>query len=239
MKTKRCGRCNQDKEKSLNQFPKFSRSADGLAAYCKICNREYLKEYREKNKERRLADLYLWRQNNPEKQKAQLHRHKQKLKVEVLTHYAKGNLKCSCGENDIRCLSIDHVDGGGNQQREELGVRGSTDFYLWLKQSKYPEGFQVLCMNCQWKKKPLSSEWAEKQKKLKLEVFEHYGRTCSCGETDIRCLSVDHVNDDGAVHRREVGNFYYYLKRNNYPNEPPLQVLCMNCQWKKEIDRRI
>jgi len=74
----------------------------------------------------------------------------------------------------------------------------------------------------------------------KTHVLEQYGgaRCNSCGEADLRCLSLDHVNDDGAAHRRKLGisaglQFYAWLRKNGYPNDPPLQVLCMNCQFKK------
>jgi hypothetical protein len=43
-------------------------------------------------------------------------------------------------------LSIDHVNGGGTEQRR-TGMKGSI-FYRWLKKEGYPRGYQVLCHNC-------------------------------------------------------------------------------------------
>ena len=67
------------------------------------------------------------------------------LKLEVLTIY--GGKKCACcGETELSFLSIDHINGGGEQQRKKIG--SGTAFYRWLRHSGYPEGFQVLCHNC-------------------------------------------------------------------------------------------
>lgn len=73
---------------------------------------------------------------------------------------------------------------------------------------------------------------------LRDDVFNAYGGyVCACcGETMRECLTIDHVNNDGGKHRRELANkgrgaggssVYYWLKRNNYP--PGFQVLCYNC----------
>lgn len=39
-----------------------------------------------------------------------------------------------------------HVNGGGKQHRLEVGF--GQVFYRWLKKNDYPEGYQVLCHNC-------------------------------------------------------------------------------------------
>lgn len=93
-----------------------------------------------------------WRKRHPEQGEWQIQRHL-KLKEEVLTHYGNGSLACVvCGEGRLACLSIDHISGGGNKQRK--GVLGSTSgFYAWLKRNDYPEGYQTLCMNCQFVKR--------------------------------------------------------------------------------------
>ena len=57
-----------------------------------------------------------------------------------------------CGENRLACLSLDHIKGGGNQERKKLKKMGRT-FYQWLKKQGYPPEHQTLCMNCQFVKK--------------------------------------------------------------------------------------
>lgn len=51
-----------------------------------------------------------------------------------------------CGEDRYEFLVIDHVNGGGNKHRNEIG--GGHLIYYWLADNDYPQGFQVLCQNC-------------------------------------------------------------------------------------------
>ena len=64
-----------------------------------------------------------------------------------------------CGISDLRVLSIDHVKGNGYLWRKENthGASGAR-LYQWLKKNKYPQDFQVLCMNCQWIKRRENNE---------------------------------------------------------------------------------
>ena len=63
----------------------------------------------------------------------------------VLEHYG-GRCAC-CGEDEQCFLAIDHTDGEGNTHRKEINKYGST-FFKWLIDKDFPEGFQVLCHNC-------------------------------------------------------------------------------------------
>ena len=77
-----------------------------------------------------------------------------KLKYDVLMHYSSTNpLSCSrCGIDDIDVLCLDHINGGGKRQLKELGLTSGTAWYQWIRTNNYPEGFQVLCANCNLKK---------------------------------------------------------------------------------------
>jgi hypothetical protein len=73
---------------------------------------------------------------------------------------------------------------------------------------------------------------------LRLEVMTAYGGKCvCCGESGIDFLSIDHINNDGAKHRRSVGcsgggTFYRWLQKQGYPKED-FQILCYNCNLAK------
>lgn len=73
--------------------------------------------------------------------------------------------------------------------------------------------------------------------KRKKEVIEAYGGKCSCcGETEIDFLAIDHIENNGAEHRKETGNgtkFHRWIRANNFPDR--LQVLCHNCNFSKFI----
>jgi hypothetical protein len=70
--------------------------------------------------------------------------------------------------------------------------------------------------------------------KKRLQVIEHYGGGCQCcGAIIQEFLDVDHINGDGAKHRRSVNmHFYDWIIRNNFPSD--LQLLCANCNRGKE-----
>jgi len=72
---------------------------------------------------------------------------------------------------------------------------------------------------------------------IKQVILDHYGNKCACcNEFRKEFLTVDHINGDGAEHRKILGkaqsrgtNFYRWIIRNNFPDN--LRILCMNCNW--------
>ena len=71
-----------------------------------------------------------------------------KLRKEVLLHYSDGLLKCNCcGESNYEFLTLDHIHGNGRKHRESLGNHG-TAVFRDLRKNNYPEGYQILCYNC-------------------------------------------------------------------------------------------
>jgi hypothetical protein len=69
----------------------------------------------------------------------------------------------------------------------------------------------------------------------KQAVFDYYGRVCNCcGEDFELFLQIDHVNNDGYEHRKEIGpDIYRWLVANGFPDEG-FQVLCANCNFAKK-----
>lgn len=67
---------------------------------------------------------------------------------------AYGGCVCACcSEKNMEFLSLDHIHGGGNQERKQMRKEGITgSMYRYLKSKGYPPGFQILCMNCNWAK---------------------------------------------------------------------------------------
>lgn len=69
------------------------------------------------------------------------------------------------------------------------------------------------------------------------KILDHYGRFCACcGEDEPVFLSLDHINGDGAAHRREISkrsgaSMYSLLIREGFP--AGFQVLCYNCNFAK------
>lgn len=65
----------------------------------------------------------------------------------ILDQYGR---KCnSCGfSTDQRILQLDHINGGGNQERRQIGTLGIRRNAL-----KNPTQYQLLCPNCNWTKR--------------------------------------------------------------------------------------
>lgn len=119
---------------------------------------EYKKRHNEYVKE--------WRKNNKDKFHTTQKRAYDKARLEVLTHYSKGVPKCACcGEQGLPFLTIDHIAGNGSTHRKEIGMAqgvgeqlhkvkiGGNGLPYWLKKNNYPEGFQILCANCNFAKR--------------------------------------------------------------------------------------
>lgn len=85
---------------------------------------------------------------------------------------------------------------------------------------------------------------------LRHEAIMAYGgyKCACCEEKEPLFLSIDHIENNGADHRRELGIkngngkggntvLYIWLKRNNYP--VGFQILCMNCNMGKSRNKGI
>ncbi len=73
------------------------------------------------------------------------------LHKDVFNAYGGPVCKC-CGETCMWFLTIDHINGNGGKHRSEIYKCGEygAGIYRWLKKNRFPYGFQVLCMNCNW-----------------------------------------------------------------------------------------
>jgi len=67
-----------------------------------------------------------------------------KLLQEIRSHY--GEVCVCCGESHHAFLTLDHINGGGNNDRILHG--SGIAFYGKLRRQGFPPGFQTLCWNC-------------------------------------------------------------------------------------------
>lgn len=146
----RCYGCKENLPEA--QFFRDSTRKRGRNAYCRSCTRT--------------------------RQRIAMRKHRLVIKLEVLTHYGGTPPTCACcGETLLEFLTIDHINGGGTRERmvSVVSVDGRTytrwkwgsEIYFRLRRQGYPEGIQVLCMNCNWARrshggcphqKPLNTE---------------------------------------------------------------------------------
>lgn len=101
------------------------------------------------NKARRYAYAKEWSDKNRPKISIYQKTYKLKLRRNVIGYYSRYTYKCVCClDAHLEFLTIDHINGDGSKHRKEIGSRGGHGFYTWLKKNNYPQGYRVLCMNC-------------------------------------------------------------------------------------------
>ena len=115
-----------------------------------------------KNRKELISRMQEWRLKNPEKAKKLNDRwrrirpkyqviYQQDIRVKALKHYGKGNIKCNCcGEKLMEVLNIDHINEGGKIHRKS--DKSSRNITAWVTKNGFPDGFQILCVNCNFAK---------------------------------------------------------------------------------------
>lgn len=98
----------------------------------------------------------LYREKNRAKINAYSTARRMRWKQTILDRY--GNQCAICGFNDMRALQLDHINDNGSQERKDLGSQkfSGVKFYEYLIKQGLPDGYQILCANCnnikQWNK---------------------------------------------------------------------------------------
>ena len=74
---------------------------------------------------------------------------------------------------------------------------------------------------------------------LKKEMLNAYGNQCvCCYEKNLEFLTIDHINNDGKVHRKKVGTggmmIYLDLRKQGWPKDK-YTLLCYNCNMAKHL----
>lgn len=157
---------------------------------------------------------------------------------------SKDGLKCYCRQCDRDIHRLRYPD-----IKDALRVE-RRNYYLQVRRQKLAERRAVgICARCDNAAIPGQTRCADhlaqakarqpayyrdRYWRLRDEALGAYGKQCACcGESEERFLTFDHINNDGAKHRREVfggrngGNMLEWLRRNKYP--PGFQTLCYNC----------
>jgi len=97
---------------------------------------------------------------------------------------------------------------------------------------KYGEKRQNRCKNC----------YAERYRlKLKYDFITAYGGKCTCcGEDDFRFLTLDHVNNDGSLHREtlQCQQIIAQARKQGFPQDK-YTLLCFNCNSGRSCNKGI
>lgn len=141
--------------------------------------------------------------------------------------YCRKNKKI---ENKTYCISCRYKRAKKRNIKKEKGICVATGCKNLAELNK------TYC-------KPCTEKNLAYRRELKEQVLIHYGYKCNC---DCGCtvnhtnhLTIDHINNDGNVHRKKLGTktrggqaFYRWIIKNNFPTD--LQILCWNCNCAKQ-----
>lgn len=127
------------------------------ALYYKRHKEKILKKQREYYHKKKKENPDWYEKENERKKILQRKYHNEKgrdfalrRKLKIIKHYGP-NCAC-CGVLEHEFLAVDHINGGGNEHRRKMGIKGGRHFYDWLFKNNFPDGFQILCHNCNFAK---------------------------------------------------------------------------------------
>ena len=86
------------------------------------------------------------------------------------------------------------------------------------------------------------AELRTRDKEACINMYSNGDACCKwCGIADLEVLCLDHINDDGAMLRKSNSHptgsrLFQWLRQRDYPLG--FQVLCRNCNFKKEFLRK-
>ena len=157
--TKVCLKCGQEKE--LGAFYTDKHRKFRVSRFCKLCTREFLRQWEKNNHARRLSteratyrkrkennpEIYrekarIWAKNHPEKVRKWVRRYAARLFSTCLDHY--GHVCALCGS--VENLSMDHIGGNNGDSPED-----STALWKWIIEHNFPKTFRTLCKPCNTK----------------------------------------------------------------------------------------
>lgn len=175
---KLCTKCHEKKPATPEFFSHDASKFDDLRPNCRACDKKYRKTRRaqarvyatkqrknpehkkkqaeyhklwwkslpDEERQKHMVRMAEWRKKHGEKLRRKQREKAYALRLKVLRHYSNGTMRCACcGESHEEFLQMDHIDGNGGKHRREIG---RSKIYDWLKHNDYPEGFRVLCANC-------------------------------------------------------------------------------------------
>lgn len=205
----------------------------------------YVRKYVNANREKIRQKDKEFRETNKEYMSKYCKRRRYDNRLQCLSYYTEKRLSCNCCNiDDISLLTIDHINGGGGKHKIENRIK---DIYTWLIDNNYPDGYQVLCHNCnsgkgirsecphKWTQDyyntKISTDYYKYTRIPTLEKFSNRVIKCvKCGENNIFFLAVDHVKGGGNKHVSTFGTRWKYAKwLKEHAPIIDFQVLCHNC----------
>lgn len=140
--------------------------------------------------------------------------------------------KCSeCGETIPEVLQLNHIYGGGKEDRR-LGSNNSVPLYAAiLKGERNDKDYSLLCANCNILHDYKLGRINRPSPERLAAILKINDKCAECGITDMRILQINHLNGGGGKEFVGYGssgkNFYNAILRGERTTDD-LNVLCAN-----------
>ena len=171
-----------------------------------------------------------------------------------MMRYSNNVPQCACcGELEYDFLSLDHIIPQAITGK--LPNRVGVHLYRKLKREGFPDGYQILCSNCNLAKRDhgvcihdknfidkklhcivyeSQKKFQDKIKQMIIEKYSNETNACVCCKlTDIRFLALDHIYSIENYKGMPRGGYplFLWLRKAGFP--PGFQILCHNCNHSK------
>lgn len=122
-------------------------------------------------------------------------------------------------------------------EKHKARVLAANKKYRAAHKERYKELQKTWCERNPEKRKAIRNKSRNKfYWNLRQEMFNAYGNACTCcGETEPCFLTLEHLNGDGAKHRKshvQPSNLLRELKQKGWPKDA-YTILCANCNGGK------
>ena len=203
--TKKCSQCGAEKLMT-KEFFYWRGGQSKVTAECKSCISTTRKAYYKDNAPKLRAKKKQYTRDNREK-----------ISMKHKAYYK---------DNKDKILAIDKKSYETNKDK----ILAKSKMYYKINRRKI-----LLCKKAYRNSNKDKCEESRKRSAIKkrIQVIAHYSNNTNqcycCGYTGLPFLTIDHINGDGAEHRKKVrpSQLYSWLIRNNYPDG--FRVACYSC----------
>ena len=248
---KKCSKCKRKLPSTIEYFHKNIRTKDGLHGECKECRKNKKNPLEIKKKCLYCTNEFIAIGANRFRQKycslecgdrdyhikkyiPIIHKKKCIYCKKLFETNRPEGLYCS-----TKCSSKYHYEKNKKPPKEKNCIQ-CGELFVVISYKKYCSEECRSIAHYERHKAYYSRKGRERNKKRKLEVLQHYSNSnipfCNiCKIEDIDILTIDHIYNNGAEHRKKMKghDLYYELIKTDFPKG--YQVLCRNCNYKKFI----
>lgn len=216
---KECTKCKSTKPRT--EFSSWANRKTGTmseSSRCKVCVAAYSRQRYDSKKDVLRSQM-----------KEYYEQHKEVIKANARDYYSKNKNAVILKVAKYKAANKVNVEASIKRWREANPERYKACQLEWADRN-----WDKVRSSSRDFANRVKARTAEKWQAMRMMVMDQYGGpVCACcGETIYSFLTLDHVHNDGAEHRRQIGkHLYRWIIENDYPEG--FQVLCMNCNFGK------